>query len=163
MSGARDHLDQHDDRAAIGATRRSPGPETVLAIAGPADPRLAHGADAGGGLLHLQRTAGNAAVSSLLAPTVQRVLELDEMSSDVTPAADAAGGPAAATAGPAGPAAAVEGAGPVTSDGTSTTISGATINLDSAMTQTDGVIRAGTIIADSVVATNYTPGAGNVW
>jgi hypothetical protein len=31
------------------------------------------------------------------------------------------------------------------------------------MTQTSGVIRAGTIIADSVVAASYSPGAGNVW
>ena len=37
------------------------------------------------------------------------------------------------------------------------------INLDTPMTQTGGVIRAGTIIADSVVATSYSPGAGNVW
>lgn len=83
MSGARDHLDQHDDRPAAGAPRRAAGPEPAPAIAGPADPRLAHGGDAGDGLLHLQRTAGNAAVSSLLAPVVQRAIEIDEITTDV--------------------------------------------------------------------------------
>ena len=53
--------------------------------------------------------------------------------------------------------------GAVTSDGATTTITGAVINLDAGMTQTGGVIRAGTIIADSVVAASYSPGAGNVW
>ncbi len=31
------------------------------------------------------------------------------------------------------------------------------------MTQANGVLRADTIIADNVVASSYTPGAGNVW
>ncbi len=155
MTGVRDHLDHQDDHAVAGNPRRagerSPGP----AIAGPADPRLGHAGGAATGLLHLQRTAGNAAVSSLVAPTVQRAVEIGEMTTsvgvaDVAPpaqVASAAGGPG----------------GPVTSDGGTTTITGSTINLEAAMTQTDGVIRAGTIIADSVVASSYTPGAGNMW
>jgi hypothetical protein len=51
----------------------------------------------------------------------------------------------------------------VTSDGSTTTVSGGVINLQAPLTQTDGVIRAGTIIAENVVGSNYTPGAGNVW
>jgi hypothetical protein len=31
------------------------------------------------------------------------------------------------------------------------------------MTEAHGVLRADTIIADSVVASSYSPGAGNVW
>ena len=107
----------------------------------------------------LQRTAGNAAVASLLAPraSVQRDVQIDEMSTrvDVSDAAAGAAGAAGATAGGPG--------GPVTSDGSNTTITGGMINLDTPMTQTGGVIRAGTIIADSVVATSYSPGAGNLW
>jgi hypothetical protein len=30
------------------------------------------------------------------------------------------------------------------------------------MTQADGVLRASTIIADNVIASSYSPGAGNV-
>ena len=128
-------------------------------ILGRPDPRLASPGSAAAGLMALQRTAGNAAVASLLAPraTVQRDVQIDEMTSrvDVSDAAAGAAGAAGATAGGPG--------GPVTSDGANTTITGAMINLDTPMTQTGGVIRAGTIIADSVVATSYSPGAGNLW
>ena len=153
MSGARDHLDLHDDRQATAGVRRIAGPDPAPAIAGAADPRLAHGGSAAPGLLHLQRSAGNAAVTALVAPSVQRAVSIDEISSEVTTA------PETSAPGDTGGSS----VNPVTSDGAGTTISGATITLDAAMTQTDGVIRAGTIVADSVVASNYTPGAGNVW
>jgi len=42
-------------------------------------------------------------------------------------------------------------------------ISGGTVNVDAPMTRFSGIVRSDTVIADSVVATNYTPGAGNVW
>jgi hypothetical protein len=51
----------------------------------------------------------------------------------------------------------------VTSDGATTTIHGAAVNIEAASTRTPGVIQASTVIADSVVASSYTPGAGNVW
>jgi hypothetical protein len=102
--------------------------------------------------MHLQRTAGNAAVSALVAPAVQREVTIDEISTDVATVPEPAG-----DAGAAGP------GGPVTSDGGTTTITGGTINLEAGVTQTSGIIRAGTIIADNVVGSNYTPGAGNVW
>ncbi len=126
-------------------------------ILGRPDPRLTSQGSAAAGLMALQRTAGNAAVASLLAQraTVQRDVQIDEMSTSVD-VSDAAAGAAGATgAGAAG--------GAVTSDGSNTTINGSVINLAAPMTQTGGVIRAGTIIADSVVATSYSPGAGNVW
>jgi hypothetical protein len=156
MTGARDRLEGHEDRQEQAGTRRVAAPDHGPAIVGPADPRLAHAGGAEAGLLHLQRTAGNAAVSALVAPSVQRVVALDEVSADVTAAPEAGTPGGAASAGEAP-------VNPVTSDGASTTITGATITLDAAMTQTGGIIRAGTIIADSVVASSYTPGAGNAW
>ena len=42
-------------------------------------------------------------------------------------------------------------------------MSGAAINLPAPMVSADGVLRVSTIIADSVVASSYTPGAGNLW
>jgi hypothetical protein len=101
-------------------------------------------------LLHLQRSAGNAAVSALVAPPVQREVSIDEVETtvDSAPPGEAGTGP---------------GAGAVQSDGGTTTITGGVINLEAAVTQTDGIIRAGTIVVDNVVASSYTPGAGNQW
>jgi hypothetical protein len=37
------------------------------------------------------------------------------------------------------------------------------IELQAPMVKCDGVIQGGTLVVDSVVASSYTPGAGNVW
>lgn len=42
------------------------------------------------------------------------------------------------------------------------TITAPIINIDCAMTQTTGVVQCDTIIANSVIGSSYTPGAGNV-
>jgi hypothetical protein len=104
--------------------------------------------------MHLQRTVGNAAVSALVAPAVQRKVEMDELSTDVGSAPGATPGPT-----DAGPAT----GSPVTSDGGGTTITGPTITLDAAMTRANGVLHADVIQADTVIAANYTPGAGNLY
>jgi hypothetical protein len=153
MSSARNHLVHPDDRAPAGAPVRAPDRAPDRAVARPGDPRLAHGNPAAG-LMHLQRAAGNTAVSTLVAPAVQRVVGIDEVTAEVEPATE----PGA----DAGPATEPE-SGPVTSSGGATTVSGSTIRLDAPLTSTDGVIRASTIIVDNVVASTYTPGAGNVW
>jgi hypothetical protein len=130
--------------------------DAATPIVGVADPRLTHGGSAPG-LMALQRSAGNAAVAGLVAPrSVQRAVQIDELTSRV----DVADGPAGV--GAATGAAANAAASPVTSDGATTTITGSTISLDAAMTQTDGIIRADTIIAENVIGSNYTPGAGNL-
>ncbi len=136
------------------------GPATAP-IVGRGDPRLGSAA-AAPGLLALQRSAGNAAVASLVArPVVQRApVQIDEMTTHVGVAE--ATGAAAAAAGPAQSGGAGA-SGAVTSDGSNTTIGGDHITLAAPMTETEGVIRASTVIADSVVASSYTPGAGNVW
>jgi len=143
MAGAHEHLEQPEPRHRPRAAAQDAGPAAGRA-AGPADPRLVVD------LLHLQRSAGNAAVSALVAPPVQREVSIDEVETtvDSAPPGEAGTGP---------------GAGAVQSDGGTTTITGGVINLEAAVTQTDGIIRAGTIVVDNVVASSYTPGAGNQW
>ena len=92
-------------------------------------------------------------MASLVAPAVQRDVEIDEMTTSVA-GSGAAPSPGAG-GGPAG--------GPVTSDGGNTTVTGGHIALDAPMVEAPGVVRADTIIANSVVAASYTPGAGNEW
>jgi hypothetical protein len=154
MPGARDHLDHLDEQGVRAAPPRTAATEAGRAIAGRGDPRLAHAGASAAGLMHLQRTVGNAAVSALVAPAVQRRVEIDQMSSDITSAPDTAPGPAGTTP---------EAGSPVTSDGGGTTISGPTITLDAAMTRANGVLHADVIQADTVIAANYTPGAGNLY
>ena len=40
---------------------------------------------------------------------------------------------------------------------------GATVQLNAGMVTAPGVVQADTIIANSVIASSYSPGAGNVW
>jgi hypothetical protein len=42
-------------------------------------------------------------------------------------------------------------------------LSAATITLEAGMVKTSGVVQCDTLIANSVVAASYTPGAGNIW
>jgi hypothetical protein len=42
-------------------------------------------------------------------------------------------------------------------------ISASTITVDAGMTKFSGVVQADTLIANNVVASSYTPGAGNIW
>ena len=157
MPGARDHLDQ-SARDLTRSTRPDlslePGERPAITTA--ADPRLADGSSSThADLLRVQRTAGNAALASLVAPAVQRVVNLDEMSTEVGAAPEAGAGEPAA-AGASGPAADTGGE-------ADHTITAGHIGLNAPMVEAPGIIRAQTVIADSIVATSYTPGAGNVW
>ena len=42
-------------------------------------------------------------------------------------------------------------------------LSAGQIKLEAGMTSASGVVKCSTLIADSVVASSYTPGAGNIW
>ena len=42
-------------------------------------------------------------------------------------------------------------------------LSAGQIKLEAGMTSASGVVKCSTLIADSVVAASYTPGAGNIW
>jgi hypothetical protein len=164
MSRTHGRLGGTDEHAELDGPRR-PGTRAqeldnghAPALTTAADPRLAgHGAPAAG-LLALQRSAGNAAVASLVgtAVPVQRAVTIDEMEVTAEPAPTAQEDGTGAGAGAGADQ-------PVTSDGGTTTIHGAHVSIDAAMTEAHGVLRADTIIADSVVASSYTPGAGNVW
>ena len=37
------------------------------------------------------------------------------------------------------------------------------VNVDAGMSKFSGVVQASTVIADSVIAASYSPGAGNIW
>lgn len=159
MSGDRSHADHLDDptrpdvHAPAAPETAAPGLATVARLAAP--DATGGTAAAASGLMALQRTAGNAAVTSMLAPAVQRSVTIDEIDTTVdAPDADVEPSPAAGGGGDGGA---------VTSSGGQTTITGAQITLDAAMVSTPGVLRTGTIIADNVIGSNYTPGAGNVW
>ena len=42
-------------------------------------------------------------------------------------------------------------------------VSAGMVEIDSGMVRASGVVRASTVITDTIVAATYTPGAGNVW
>jgi phage baseplate assembly protein gpV len=42
-------------------------------------------------------------------------------------------------------------------------VSAGLVNVDAGMAKFSGVVECATLVADSVVASSYTPGAGNVW
>ena len=187
-----DHASPEPDAADVKRRTAAPARADEPTIVTAADPRLRHGSGAAA-VVAMQRSAGNAAVSSLLAGRpVQRDVTIGEMNStvDITErdsslspeiaaalpaiisavrsqaspgpgsAADAAPASAAADAAPASadPTSAA-----VTSDGGTTTIRGGVVNIEAAMTHASGVVQADTVIAQNVVGSNYTPGAGNVW
>ena len=135
---------QHETQEPAATTRAASGRSAAPAVPRP----LRMGSVATpASVLNLQRLAGNAAV--------QRAVAIDEVSTTVDIAGPAA--PQEATGAPgAAPASLGDGSSPVA-------INGTTVGVHAPMMQVDGVVRASTIIADSVVASNYTPGAGNVW
>lgn len=109
-------------------------------------------------ILQMQRTHGN--------KFVQRMLQRDP---DNAADADAPAAPASDVAVPDGGGAGGGGTqigdGSVTLNATGGVLQiGATmIQADAAISNFSGIMRGTTLIADSVVASNYTPGAGNVY
>jgi len=45
----------------------------------------------------------------------------------------------------------------------SLTVSASSVTVNAATSQFSGVVQCDTLIADTVVGTSYTPGAGNIW
>jgi hypothetical protein len=109
-------------------------------------------------IIQLQRTAGNRAVVQRLAasgliarqpgPVAVQRAEGDE-------AGAAAAGSSAAGGGGA--------AGGTEINDTSVKITAGNIELNSPVVRVNGVTQTDTLIADAVIASSYTPGAGNVW
>jgi hypothetical protein len=42
-------------------------------------------------------------------------------------------------------------------------VSASMVSVDAGMSKFSGVVKADTVIANSVVSSSYTPGAGNMW
>jgi hypothetical protein len=97
-------------------------------------------------VLQMQHTHGNAHVMRTLDPSIQRQEE-----------------DGAAAAAPAGPSAISGSGGSVDTGGGGVEISGGTVKVHSANVEVDGVLQADTLIANSVVSSSYTPGAGNIY
>jgi uncharacterized protein (DUF2345 family) len=57
----------------------------------------------------------------------------------------------------------IEGAGKVTVNASQLKLSAGMIEVDAGMAKFSGVVQCDTLIASSVVAASYTPGAGNIW
>lgn len=104
-------------------------------------------------ILRLQRTHGNAFVRRML----QREITMDEMTTSAGADSDTAG------AGGAGANSIGDGSASITAENGVVTIDAAMVNVNAAMTQHSGVDKSDTVITNSVVASSYSPGAGNIW
>lgn len=148
------------DETASAADLGSAGGE-VSSQALPASRGRGVGVPSRSAVMRLQRQVGNAFVQRQLsgkrgvsraAAGIQREGEDEPVPAGATGTTSIGDGSASVTA--AG--------GQVKADGAAVELNGPLIALNSAVVQASGVLRAGTIIADTVVAANYTPGAGNV-
>ena len=57
----------------------------------------------------------------------------------------------------------VNASGKVTIKGSLVEISAGAVKVDAGMSTFSGVVKADTVISNSVVSASYTPGAGNIW
>jgi hypothetical protein len=51
----------------------------------------------------------------------------------------------------------------VTVNASRVSVSAGLVQVDAGMSTFSGVVKADTVIANSVVSASYTPGAGNIW
>lgn len=58
---------------------------------------------------------------------------------------------------------AIQSSGTVSVNASRVTISAGMVQVDAGMSRFSGVVQADTVIANAVVGTSYTPGAGNIW
>lgn len=104
--------------------------------------------------------SGAEANEARIAELEDRIAELEEKCAQpVTSLEDQFGN--TITLGPAG--ICIESPSQVKIGGTTVEISASMLRLLAAMTTASGVVQADTVITNSVVATSYTPGAGNIW
>ena len=57
----------------------------------------------------------------------------------------------------------IKASGPVNVEGATVNVSAASVKVDAGFSKFSGVVQADTVIANAVVGTSYTPGAGNIW
>jgi hypothetical protein len=138
---------------AAGAASRLPG----RAINGPfanASPPRAAGAGAGRGAAPAQSLpqANSANQTQVIDALTQRVAQLESRLAALESVLQAGAGGATLSA-----------SGALTIEAATVRISAGTITFESGMTSASGVLRTDTLVATSVVASSYTPGAGNIW
>jgi hypothetical protein len=105
-------------------------------------------------VLQMQRQFGNAFVQRMLAgKKAPEAIQRQPTTTDTEPVAGAAGGSSELT-GPGGV---------VSVGGGGLEMTAPMANVHAAIATFDGVVRANTLIADTVVGSSYTPGAGNIW
>ena len=92
-------------------------------------------------VLQMQRTAGNTAVMRQLAPNVQKQGDGE----GAAPSEIKAGGNRVQ----------------VTSGGIN--ITGPSVRVNAALADFSGIVRSQSLITDNVIASSYSPGAGNIW
>lgn len=99
-------------------------------------------------ILQLQRSRGNSFVMRQVMPTLQR----ENGDEATTPSEIASDGSRVST----------EGGGVNVDSAGTVDVNGPMINLNGAVVEVAGVLRASTILADSVLSSTYSPGVGNV-
>lgn len=99
-------------------------------------------------MLQLQRSRGNSFVMRQVMPTLQR----ENGDDSGVPTEIASDGNRVST----------QGGGVHVDSGGAVDVSGPTINLNAALIEANGVLRASTIFADSVISSTYSPGVGNI-
>jgi uncharacterized protein involved in type VI secretion and phage assembly len=57
----------------------------------------------------------------------------------------------------------IKASGTVEIDASQVKVSASLVEVDAAMSKFSGVVQCDTVVANSVVASSYTPGAGNIW
>ena len=118
-------------------------------------------------VLHMQRHRGNAFVQRQMDQAPEEEIPADQGPTESEPATQSDAGvqtpgtSAGNQIGGDGSSVRAEGGG-VTIDGGQLTVSTGMVNLNSAGVTTSGVLRTPTLVADTVVATAYTPGVGNL-
>ncbi|MCI0712841.1 MAG: hypothetical protein L0154_21980 [Chloroflexi bacterium] len=100
-------------------------------------------------ILQMQRQYGNQAVRRML----QREVTIDEMDTSVSTAE-----PGASSTTSIG-----DGTASVTAENGVVDITAASVNINAPMTRHAGIDESEVVVADSVIASSYSPGAGNVW
>jgi len=106
-------------------------------------------------LLQMQRARGNA--------FVQRQMPEGGVEQATAPAPARETQSETAADGGAAPTELSAGGSSVSVDGGGVNISGGMVNVSAGMTQVSGVLSADTLVANSVVSSSYSPGAGNIW
>jgi hypothetical protein len=140
----------------------APSPKGELGGAVPGsfagDARLSMRAAAAPILATLQRQAGNRAVVERLG--IQRI---PDETAEGTPGADVSTAPTGDATGTGPSLGAGAGGGNQVISGDTVEINASSIVLNAASTRVNGLLQSDTLVTDTVIASTYTPGAGNIW